>query len=282
MNCIQFRNLITPAVDDRLDEQTGNEFRLHSAQCTSCREQFELEAAIKSMVRRKIPRVNTPEGLRSKILSRIEHLDSCPPEPGAFVRFRRSSLFKPVVFALASAAAMVLFIVFNSGGKTEDVTDENNLLTRSFITYHAIQSGVIQPGLESDDRENIRRYLSVHAGSQVNVPRLAGFVLVGALANTYQGIPTSQLMYRRGSELLAMTQIPLDEVLHGRTATLPLEARNQLMHSGWYCLRHYDGDMVILWTRGTTLCTAVARIEQAELQNVLSSSDEGEPPTSAW
>jgi anti-sigma factor RsiW len=286
VDCLQFRLLITPAVDGRLEGAERLAFDHHAQMCSPCRRQFELELSLKERIHDTVHRVPAPSALRAQILDGINDL----------VRKERARLSWPrrllAVFSLPGVkpAAIVsvtvlsvLFVVLsgsNSVGGGEPL--DRNIMDRSLSSYHALKEGTLAPQIVSDNPMRVQGFLAPQVECPVEVPMLRDFTLVGGLANDFRGIHVAQVMYRRGGTVLALIQIPLDAVVRNRGLSLPLDARNELVHNGWYSDAHADGEGVVLWTRGTTLCVAVAGMGCLELRAVLHTSDDSTARAAPW
>ncbi len=286
VNCEQFRTLITPAVDGRLEGVDRLAFDAHLQECPECKRHFDLEQAIKRRIRERIPHLPAPAELREHIMNGIRDLSR--KEHARQPWWKRALSVgsipgvKPVAMISLAAIAVFMFVTFQTIDPDESALMERNLVERSVLSYHALQSGAITPQIVSSNPMQVQGYLSQQTECTVEVPVLHDFILVGGLTNDFRGVRVAQILYRRGGTVLTMTQVPLDAVLRNNALSLPLKARNGLLHSGWYSDYHDDGDAVVLWTRGTTLCTAVAHMHRAELESVMISSDDSTGAISRW
>lgn len=57
--------------DHELDDATGEEIRAHLAACEPCLEHFDVEQAVRAMLRRHCAQSRAPEGLRLRIVSQL-------------------------------------------------------------------------------------------------------------------------------------------------------------------------------------------------------------------
>ncbi len=286
VNCERFRVLITPAVDGRLEDIERIAFDEHLHACAECRRQFELEQAVKKRIQERVPHVPAPAALRDQILKGIH--DLADEEHARLPWWRRmlslhpSPGVKPVILISLAAVALAVLITLQARDPNESTQMDRNLVERSVLSYHALQSGTITPQIISNNPLQVQGYLSEQSGCIVEVPMLHDFTLIGGLTNRFRGVRVAQILYRRGSTVLTMTQVPLNEVLRNNTLSLPLKARDGLLHAGWFSDSHGDSEAVVLWTRGPTLCTAVARMRRAELESVMISTDDSAATISAW
>ena len=286
VDCHQFRCLITPAVDDRLEGAERLAFDHHAQECPECKRQFDLELFVKEKIRGKVPRVPAPPDLREHILEGINDLvraeRSRTPWPRRILSVASIPGVKPAAIVSLLVLSVFFFVMSKTTGLNHGETLDRNLVEHSFSSYHDLKTGLLSPQIMSDNPMRVQGFLSPQIECPVEVPLLRNFTLVGGLTNNFRGVRVAQVLYRKGETILALIQIPLDAVVRNRGLSLPLEARNELLHSGWYSDTHADGIAVVLWTRGTTLCAAVSGMGCSELRAVLRESDDSSAHNSPW
>lgn len=286
LDCQQVRLLITPAVDGRLEVDDRDAFEAHLRECYSCRHRYESELEVKRRIQSRIPHLQAPPELRDRIMHSIrdlsrEELARTPWWKRAFLSAAARGT-KPVVLVSATALAVFLFVTFETSAPDIDAVPNRNLVDRSVLSYHALRLGMIGPQIVSSNPVRVQGYLAQHAECPVEVPMLPNFTLVGGLTNNFRGIRAAQVVYRRGGTVLTMTQVPLGSILHNNALSLPLDARNELLHRGRFAGFQGDSDAVVLLTRGTTLCAVVAHMNCSELESVMYGSGDTTGPLSAW
>jgi anti-sigma factor RsiW len=286
VDCLQFRILITPAVDGRLEGVERLAFDHHAQECAACRRRFELELSIKERIRGTVPRIPAPPELRAQILDGISDLVRRERARLPWSR-RLLSVFslpgvKPV--AIISVVVLGVFFLVASGSKGVDGGEplDRNIVDHSLSSYHALKEGTLAPQIVSDNPMRVQGFLAQQVECPVEVPLLRDFTLIGGLANDFRGVHVAQVLYRKGETVLALIQLPLDAVVRSRGLSLPLDARNELVHSGWYSDAQANGEAVVLWTRGTTLCAAVSGMGCSELRSVLHASDDSTARSAPW
>ncbi len=283
VTCHQFRRLITPAVDGCLQGEERARFDRHARECPRCREQYELEAAVKLVVHRHVPRIKAPPALRESIARQIRGMDVehllRDTLASRFRTFLKLPLLKPVAMIILASAAILVFVTMV---RQVNPDEGMNLASYTVQAHQALESGELAPQVLSADPDRVQGYLSRQANLSVIVPLLADFTLVGGLSDTYNGLHMAYVIYRRQDVMLSIVEIPLQEILHGRGLTLPLNIRNDLLHNGWYADNRANGEALVLWTRGTTLCAAVAPMDRAALQTALSRREGGSSAETPW
>jgi anti-sigma factor RsiW len=277
VDCQQFQQLISPAVDRRLNRLEMEAFVDHAAKCSTCRYDYELESSVKSVVQTRLKMVRTPRAVTDSIARRICQIEEEQardekhrPLSGFFDR----SLVKPLLL-FALVCAVVLAVVFSpfGFGTLPALDGSNDLLSQSVSNFHAVLAGVLQPQVVSDRPEQLRVALSERTNFPVHVPVVSSWTLMGGSAIEYRGMQYAHVMYEREGEVIYIFQAPFDRVVSGSELVLSDVAKEELTRTGWFSEPSPGGDTVILWTRGNTLCAAVSRISRTELLGYLTSSN---------
>jgi hypothetical protein len=79
VQCGEFEEQISAAVDERLCPGDADDFRVHATLCLRCQFEFEMEACTKRIVRKTLPPVPVPPGLVERILQFLEGVADAPP-----------------------------------------------------------------------------------------------------------------------------------------------------------------------------------------------------------
>lgn len=281
VDCHQFQQLITSAVDQRLGRSEMEAFIDHAAKCSACRYDYELESAAKTVVQTRLKMVKTPQALTESISRKIHQIDqeqASPDEEGkkGWGKVFALPIVKPVLAVALIGAAVIAIAVSPFGyGPAPAVPMGSDLLIQSVSNFHAVLAGIIQPQMLSDRPDQVREYLAGKASFAAHVPALSSCTLVGASTNEYHGMKLVHVVYKHNGQVIYMFQAPYDRVVAGDGLMLSDEAKVQLASVGSFSNVAPGGDTVILWVLGNTLCAAVSRIDRKEMSKVLASSDDG-------
>jgi len=285
VDCQQFHHLITSAVDQRLSRSEMEAFIDHAAKCQTCRYDYELESAAKTIVQTRLKMVKTPHALTESISRKISQIDQseAPAEKKpARAKIYSLPLIKPMlVVALICAGVFAILLSPFGFGPTPAAPVGSDMLAQSVANYHAVLAGVMQPQMVSDQPEQVRDFLSSRTNFPVHVPALSSCTLVGASANEYHGMKLAHVVYKHGGEVIYMFQAPYNRVMSGDGLVLSDEAKASLAKAGSFSNVSPGGDTVILWVLGNTLCAAVSRIDRKEMSKVLATSDDA-PAKLSW
>jgi len=273
VDCQQFQQLITSAVDQRLCKEELEAFVDHAAKCNTCRYEYEAESAVKTLVRSHLKMVPTPPALRESVSSRI-HLVNCDHAPTMSsqppARSVALSVVRPVLGGGLVLVAVMAFMFWPFGiGPAPRTPLSSDVQTESVANFHAVLAGVMQPQVVSDLPDQVREFLSDKTDFPAQVPALKKCTLVGASANEYHGMKLAHVVYTHAGQLIYMFQAPYDRVLAGDGLAISDEAREHLASAASFASVAPGGDTVIFWVLGNTLCVAVSKIDPKELSDTL-------------
>jgi anti-sigma factor RsiW len=281
VNCHEFQNRITAAVDHRLDAAELALFLEHANLCPPCNRSFENERSIAALVRTRIHRLTTPAHICQRIL---DHLTE--EEPGSRARLLlgsawRAPLTKPALVFTFSFAAVVFILSRSapvppvSGSAERPVT---NMISQSTLNYRSVMKGEIRPQIASGLYEQVRSYFDGKTDFPVLVPVLKECTLIGGAINADGGTPIVHVMYRHGEHTIYLCQACYETVMAGAVLNLSREVREELGRTGWYRGMTPEGVAIVLWVKGNTLCAAVSAMPADHLMAHLVDADQ----TTAW
>ncbi|MFN0157746.1 MAG: anti-sigma factor family protein [Bacteroidota bacterium] len=279
MECREFQDHVTAAVDNRLSEETKSGFLAHAGKCPQCRGEYESESLTKSIVRSRLGMVRTPEAVRARVANLL-----LAQNQGQAYRVREwvrslqeSVYFKP---AVAFAAACIAVVILLSPQDTSSPIQQASLLSgnviqQSFANYRAVVDRRIQP--EVTEFEKMAGYFSGKTTFPVLVPKMKRCSLIGGILNDYEGLKLAHVVYKHDNEVVYLYQACWKEVQKGERISLPEEAKQELRRTGRYSTALDDGYSIVLWTDGRTLCSAVAHMPENDL--IACVSDDGGNPS---
>lgn len=277
MDCNEYRERVTPAVDGALPEREMRQFESHIGACGGCRKEYQLESATKRFVHDRVAHVTTPGTLRLRISRQIKESGTTWAE-SMILRFREWSempFFRP---ALAlGVTAIALLVLFN--GPSERRPGQSlagaDVILQSVANYARILDGEIKPEVVSDRADDIVRFFEGKTDFAVQVPAMRDCRLVGAVFNRHEGRPLAHVVYMHDGQMIYMYEASWPAVRDGGVLKLDAAACAELEKTGWHTRPVDAGRTVVLWTRGETLCAAVSTLPGEELMACLQSGGEG-------
>jgi hypothetical protein len=287
VNCPEFHERITAAVDSRLDSGEMAAFLEHASRCLPCRQSFVDERSIVAFVHQRVPRVCAPPDVVARIARRLR--EDAGASPSLLARAWRARLLRPAVgFALACAAILVIVVRLSPVSPTLSTSaagygsgSENDIIGQSVRNYHAVLKGDIVPQLVSEIPESLRAFFAARRDFAVFIPVMKECTLVGGSMDEYKGTPLAHLVYKHGDQTIYLFQACRETVHRGKMLRLPDDAWTALDRSGWYCGSTDEGDGVVVWVKEATICTAVARMPGEHLMAHLAAAD-GMGEASPW
>ena len=276
MTCQEFLEYITDAVDRHLPPELHASFSDHDCKCPECHDEFVLEGITKSAVQAHLVKLPTPPTLLASVLSQLRRE---PSEENRQSRARWwsrlwSSVFlKPLIGFAVACAAVVLLLTRSQQFSPSSLFSppDNNVIRQSLSNYHALVSGDIKLQLVSNEPELLRRFFDGKTEYPVLLPAMKECTLVGGVVNNYSGTMLAHVVYRHDSGIVYMYQACWSTVMKGEKLKLPESAQSALKRTGWFVEADPDGDTIVLWRKGNTLCAAVAHMPKENLIACLTS-----------
>ena len=279
MECKEFQEHISPAVDRLLQKDSMESFEKHAEVCPTCRREYVLESMTKTLVRDKAKLVRTPGELVQRVTEQLMREGRAAPAGmnGWWSNVVASRYAKPAL--AVGAAGIAVVILFSRIERTSEYPAQaanptNNVITQSLANYQAVVSGTIQPQQVSDDPQHLIGYFAGKTDFTVLVPQLAGCTLVGGVLDEYFGTTLAHVVYRHDGNIVYMYEACWETVRKGQKLHLPERIHEGLVRSGWFAETQPDGKTVVLWTKGNTLCAAVARMNKEDLLACLSAAED--------
>lgn len=266
MNCKEFQELISAAVDLQLTDGEQAAFENHSIRCSLCRFEYEAEAATKLLIRSRAKRVRTPSVVALHISEQIRSEASVGRPSWVAVLLSRP-LVKPAI-GFAFAFITVLLLLQDSthvGSSTQAAFGSNDVILQSLMNHRAVLDGEIKPQLASSEPAQLASFFSGITDYSVQLPNMKDCILIGGVQNEFAGTKLAHIVYQHGYEVVYIYQTCWATVRKGEKLHLPDDVKEELVRSGWFSATQPDGRSIVLWTRGKTLCAAVARMSKEDL-----------------
>jgi len=268
VNCREFQEQITPAVDSRLDGNVLAVFLEHAALCAPCRHSYDGERHIADLVRSRLRPVAVPPELVTDILESIAREDATtPPARAAAFRWNGVGTKTAAAFAL-SFAAVVFLLTRNDAGfapMPPPDTAGSDIIGQSVNAYRSALRGDVAPQIVSEVPDCVKSFFNGKTEFPVLVPAMKECILIGGGVSDFHGTMLAHVVYRHGGETISVYQACRETVMKGEKLHLPREALEELARTGWYCCTTPEGASIVVWTKGATLCAAVAPMNREHL-----------------
>lgn len=266
MECREYQELVSAAVDNRLKPEEMVSFLAHGGKCAPCRYEYEIEIVTKSVVRSKARMVHAPVALIERIAEQLESdtRSTTPLNSSWWDELLRYRAVKP---ALAFGFACILVILFLNLPHNPDAipVQSNDVITQSLANYQSVVRGDIKPQLASSMPANLQNFFADKTDFPVVLPKMKDCSLLGGVSNEYSGVKLAHVMYNHGGEIVYMYQTCWETVMKGEKLNLPQGAKDELHRTGWFTQTDPAGCTVVLWKKDRTLCCAVAHMSKDDL-----------------
>jgi hypothetical protein len=260
VNCQEFDEQITPAVDERLKADEAASFREHAGQCPGCRRAYEAELFVKTFIKQRIHMVHMPGSVATSIMGRLAS-DGTP-----------ISLIRPTPgwsrYLLSAAAVLFIAYLVSSPFLSDRSSFSRNrvdVFAQSVETYAGVLGGQMKPEIESSEPEVLQAFFTGKTSFPVRVHRVHDFTPMGAMLHETAGVPLAQVLYSGEGATVYVYQTCWRTVQDGQKLNLPDHILTALRRGESYVEENADGQTMVLWTEGRTLCGAVANMPRQHL-----------------
>ena len=238
-------------------------FLEHCRQCPPCRFEYESELSTKKVVTSIAKMVRTPDALMKRIALQLgsEQEASFPVRIYWWQRLFNRPYVKP---ALAFGVACIAVILLLNSPKATS-PGSSDFIIQSLENYSSVVRGDIKPQLASSVPENLLGFFTGKTDFPVVLPKMKDCRLVGGVSNEYSGMKLAHVMYTYDAETICMSQTCWEKVVRGEKISLSQDVKDELQRTGWFTKSYPDGSTIVLWTKGRTLCAAVARMSKDDL-----------------
>jgi len=272
VDCREFQELISEAVDKRLHTPTFRNFTAHAGVCPSCRNEFEMELLTKSVLHAKVQRQSVPNNVYKSLQSAAEKLR--PSSRNWISALFGETFLNPAVALVALVLVAVGAVSLLQKNNAIPISSGKNIIAQSLNNYSAAMTGALKPTLVSHDPGDIKDYLANGTTFEVSVAALNDCDWCGGILSEIDGVRLVHVVYKIGGEgLLYVYQVDMKEALRGDKVGLPENAIASLEKTGWYFEQTPDLCNVVLWKHNNTLCAAVSKIGRDKMIALLSEKD---------
>ncbi len=262
MNCKEFVELISSAVDERLEKETLKNFYQHTNVCKICRNVFELEKLTKNFIKTRIQSLQTPDYLKSRLISQIKSSD-----------MSRSpiQLWRNWYFAIPAIAAIIIYLIISSPTSHHYHTcpNDNNIIHQAFNNFDAVIDGKIKPAFVTNNLSDLESFFKERVNYTVKIPKLRNCVLVGGTVSQFDEEKLSHVIFRHDDCIIYFSMADFRVVGGNKSLTLPQNAIDELINTGWYYADDHECCSVILCLKDGTLCIAAAEMKKNKLMAYL-------------
>ncbi|MGA7160606.1 MAG: hypothetical protein WBZ48_06370 [Bacteroidota bacterium] len=272
VDCREFQELISEAVDKRLHTNVLPQFTAHAKECPSCRNEFEMEQITKSVVQAKVERQSLPSSAFSSLFPELEKLR--PSSRNWLTATFGEAFLNPAVALVALLLVAVGAVSLLQKNNAIPISSEKNIIAQSLNNYSAAMTGAFKPMLVSHDPGDVKDFLAKDTPFEVSVATLSDCDWCGGVLSEFNGVRLVHVVYKIGGEgLLYVYQVDMNEAMRGNKIGLPENAKAALTKTGWYFEQTPDLCNVVLWRHKNTLCAAVSKIGREKMIALLSDKD---------
>ncbi len=211
IHCSEASVLITALVDGELNLEEMARIKTHLAMCEDCQERRHQESRLKTFLKTRLSRVDTPVSLERRIRDCLSETGGAPsvgdsagdadtdeshPKADNAVDQRASGYRMPLIILIVILASMLgSMLVMKGGGNQQQPAGSRLAVELVALHMAATNAGVLQ--LRERNPKALEAWLEQRVGTDLTVPDLGGGLApVGARVVTIEEVPMGMLLYR--------------------------------------------------------------------------------------
>lgn len=242
--------------------------------------EYEAQAAVKKLIKEKVPRVKAPQSLRSEIITRLRKEDYLLKEEKKKFYFNNffQFLFQPRYTYPALAAVFLLGFYFlfipDQSVDPKAIAGEQagpqNMYAQAIGNFQSILDGRLPVQFSSNDPNEIKKYFVQHGVDYPTfVPDLHDWKLIGGVVSEERGRKMAHHIYGNGQgKYLYIYQA--DQKHCGKNKTLSLSADLlNLINDGRFFTFENNNKATIVWKRDNKIFIAVSNDDLQKVRNNL-------------
>jgi hypothetical protein len=184
------------------------------------------------------------------------------------VRRWRELLSRPFIRpALAIGLTAALALLYFTRSAPEDLVD------RSLANFKAVMDGSFMVQLASGEPAILRTFFAGKTQFPVIIPEMEDCTLLGGVLDDHAQGVFAHVLYDHHKHKIYLYQTGWEDALQGSGVTLTENVRHDLIARNRATVRTPEGYTIVLWRKGTTLCSAVSDLNEADLIMCLTSGD---------
>jgi len=266
VNCNSYQELITGAVDGELTQEEKRFLSLHLEGCAGCRSEYDSEISLKTFLRETMLGHDAPADLLKAVSDDLR--GQMAASPGSWVDRWKEAFSAPFARpALALGLTVVLAIIFLTGQPSNDIIDQ------SLARYEMVTEETFTVQYASSEPAILKTFFEARTDFPVLIPEMKDCKLLGGVLDQNPNGAVAEVLYDHASEHIFLSQISWNSL--GKEGSLSIEAdvKEQLLKENLFIRTMPNGNSVVLWKKGATLCAAVSTMSSDDLIYCLTSGD---------
>ncbi|RMF88741.1 MAG: anti-sigma factor [Nitrospinota bacterium] len=257
MNCEECQRYLHPYLDAETALPETLAIQAHLDACPRCRRQWEVERALRRLMREELDREpDLPPTLWPKIqraLRRQESRQKPRPTPWWSFLLRRHPAYRIVAGVIVLILIPVIFFLH--------YTTSVNSLALALADHQAMVQGKSLPQVMATEQEEVVRWLRQRLPFAPPVPAFerVGLRLQGGNLCKIRGVAGATLLYEQGGHWISYYVFPAnaEETIPAEERHTPKQRRYYLWRAGAY--------RVVFWREGNLICALISDLSEARM-----------------
>jgi len=276
---------IDPKVKQELESRLESDPELSAA--------LHIQTAMKNMLHHKHEalHIQAPMDLRTSIMQGISLEQNNAPRQVKSLSLMESfwNALDPIVSALSPTFAIpAIFAICMAGymymsdgaqSETESIpnpsmlkvvhTGTNNICTQAYSSYHAYESGVLQPQMLTSSQDRLSQFFAEHGVTYpVHYPKIDA-ELIGGVVSQEKGTKFAHFIYKVGEHIIYAYEVP-QGLVDNQTLSVNPRAMEIVNKADWYWEQENGAsNTMVLWKLGPNLCVMVSDLRTEQLSALI-------------
>lgn len=262
--------LITALVDNEIEtKEKAKELKLLIESSEEFNFEYQIQNYIKSMIKTRVQKVETPEHLKKQILNDIFKESQPAAEKQKKTWFKW--VLKPAFAFSIFISVFFLVLLFSRNSTSENIAreqnGETNMFSQALQNFQSIVKGNLSAQLQSNSIEELKSYFKNNGVNyEANVPLAKNWHLAGASISEIKGKKLAHNIYRNSSGKLAYLYQANEDLLTNQKILNLSPDLLKLVNDG-KSFRYNDNDKsVMVWKCKKNICILVSndRLDKLE------------------
>ncbi len=286
MNSGREYDLISALIDNELTDSEREVILQQLASDTDIKNRHSFEKAVKSEIKSRVTRIETPQYVYQNIQTSINtYTDNISAEysrrypagtvVSSSIRKEKKGNPRNYFYLFGSVAAiMLIFFLFTNFFNAESIPDNVNLVEISRGVYEKVQSGDIKIQYATSNAQELEKWFDEKMDYEVFVPDVKDAMLIGGVYNEMGGKKAAHFIHKKGDTIIYTLQLCKKDILDDNNKEIMLAGdmkENVKVGKNWlHCPKKQGGkENIILWHKDDAISSSVSKMDADQIHAVL-------------
>ncbi|HRE41785.1 MAG TPA: hypothetical protein PLG90_10675 [Ignavibacteria bacterium] len=272
---------ITAYIDGNLTPEESKEFELIIQTDNDIYNRYQMELAVKSLLKSKIKNRETPQYIYQNIHNAVnEEFESKLKKVQPVSSLKNLNVSRPQLnqkkyfyfFASTFAVLIILFIAINFNKTDVNIPPDKDMVERSIQIFDQINAGDIQIQFKTNNASDLEKFFKEKCDYEVFVPDVKDATLLGGVYNEMNGLKAVHFVHQIDNQLIYTLQLKKKDVVDKENPGIMLAGplKDEILEGkNWFpCIKKHP-DNVMIWQKDDVVCTSVSKLNNDVIHTTL-------------